>query len=269
MDVLHRGGVALHYLHIPAAGRPMVLLHGWCCDHSFFENQTRHFAARGHRVIVPDLCGHGASDAPLRTYSIESFADDIAWLCGELGLQEPILVGHSMGGIIAFDIAVRYPGLASAIIMLDAAIVLPKPAHAAIPAFLTALQGTDYRKALRDFVNAALFIQTDDVARSQSITEAMCRTAQHVMLSAFKGLRDYDPRVDPAGVTLPCLYIAADEPSARTDMERTRQLMPHLQYGQTVGSGHFCQMEVPEQVNAMIDRFLIITRSSAKFGHAY
>ncbi len=39
-------------------------------------------------------------------------------------------------------------------------------------------------------------------------------------------------------------------------MTRLHELCPHLLYGQTVGSGHFCQLEVPEQINAMIERFL-------------
>lgn len=41
-------------------------------------------------------------------------------------------------------------------------------------------------------------------------------------------------------------------------MDRLKALVPQLQFGQTVGSGHFCQLEVPEQVNAMIDRFMKI-----------
>lgn len=259
MQVLTRDGVNLHCLDIAGTGRPVVLIHGWCCDHSYLEAQASHFATLGHRVVVPDLRGHGASDRPVQSYSMESFADDVVWLCAELGLHEPILVGHSMGGIIAFDIAVRYARLASAIVMLDAAIVLPAAARAAIPAFLAALEGTGYQQALRNFANAALFIPSDDETRRNRILDAMCQTAQDVMLSAFEGLRDYDPLVDPTHMTLPCLYIAANEPSARTDLERTSLMMPRLHYGQTVGSGHFCQMEVPDQVNAMIDRFLSIS----------
>lgn len=258
MQMLSRDGVNIHYLDIAGAGRPLVLTHGWCCDHTYFEAQTSHFARLGHRVIVPDLRGHGASDRPVQTYSMACFADDVAWLSTELGLSRPILVGHSMGGIIAFDIARRYPGLASAIVMLDAAIVLPEAARAAIPAFLEKLRGPDYQAALRHFAEAALFIPSDDAARKARIIDSMCRTKQHVMLSAFEGLRDYDPQVDPAGITLPCLYIAANEPSPRSDIARTHRLIPRLLYGQTVGSGHFCQLEVPEQVNAMIDRFLAV-----------
>ena len=50
--------------------------------------------------------------------------------------------------------------------------------------------------------------------------------------------------------------IVADEPSARTDMARLQKLIPDLHIGRTVGSGHFCQLEVPDQVNAMLSRFI-------------
>jgi pimeloyl-ACP methyl ester carboxylesterase len=58
-----------------------------------------------HRVIAADLCGHGASDAPSRKYTVAEFADDLAWLCAELNVQRPVVVGHSMGGVIALELA--------------------------------------------------------------------------------------------------------------------------------------------------------------------
>ena len=56
----------------------------------------------------------------------------------------------------------------------------------------------------------------------------------------------------------PAVYIAADELQPRADMTRFHELCPKLLYGQTAGSGHFCQLEVPEQIDAMIERFLSV-----------
>jgi hypothetical protein len=52
--------------------------------------------------------------------------------------------------------------------------------------------------------------------------------------------------------------VFADEAQPRSDMSRCHEMFPDILYGKTVGSGHFCQLEVPEQVGAMIDRFLTI-----------
>ncbi|MDI7863009.1 alpha/beta hydrolase [Rhizobiaceae bacterium n13] len=259
MTILRRDDVSL-YSDITAGTDPaIVLVHGWCCDHSYCVAQVDHFSGQGRRVVAVDLRGHGRSDKPQQTYSMQVFADDVAWTCGELGLVKPIVVGHSMGGIVAFELAARYPDLPGAIVMLDAAVARPAASRAAVPALIEMLGGANFADILRDFVDRSLFISTDDPARKARIVDAMASTPQHVAVAAMQGLQDYDPEPARGRVSVPSLYIAADEPQPRSDMALLRALVPHLQYGQTVGSGHFCQMEVPEQVNAMIDRFLAIT----------
>jgi pimeloyl-ACP methyl ester carboxylesterase len=258
MRALRRDGVTLFYKE-KGAGEPSVLLvHGWCCDHTYFAPQFEHFAGRGHRVVAIDLRGHGRSDKPHQEYTMQLFADDLAWVCERIGLEKPVVVGHSMGGIVAFDLAARYPGLPSAVVMLDAAVVLPSAARAAIPSFLEKLRGHDYREVLRDYATSSLFIATDDQERKKRVLESMSSAPQHVVVSAFESLRDYDPTEATGGLAVPAVYVAADEVQPRSDMTRFHELAPQILYGKTVGSGHFCQLEVPAQVNAMIDRFIAI-----------
>jgi pimeloyl-ACP methyl ester carboxylesterase len=57
--------------------------------------------SRSHRTVSVDLRGHGRSDAPYQDYTMAAFADDLAWLCSELGVIKPIVVGHGMGGNVA------------------------------------------------------------------------------------------------------------------------------------------------------------------------
>ncbi|HCL62979.1 MAG TPA: alpha/beta hydrolase, partial [Rhizobiales bacterium] len=116
MKSLRRNGVALFYEEADGGEPPIVLVHGWCCDHSFFAPQLEHFARAGHRVVAVDLRGHGQSDKPEQPYTMQLFADDLAFLCGELKLVKPVVIGHSMGGVVAFAFAVRYPKLPSAIV---------------------------------------------------------------------------------------------------------------------------------------------------------
>src|SRR5215210_7952534 len=80
---------------------------------------------RKHRVVAVDLRGHGQSDKPHQSYTMAAFTDDLAWMCDQLGIEKPVVIVHSMGGIVAFDLACRYPTLPSAIVMLYAAVVLP------------------------------------------------------------------------------------------------------------------------------------------------
>lgn len=258
LKTLDRDGTKLAYLDSGGAGRPVALVHGWCCDHSFFEPQLQHFARDGRRVVAFDLRGHGASAAPEGRYGMDTFADDIAWCLDKLGISHPVVIGHSMGGIIAFELAARYPDLPAAIVMLDSAVVRPAASAAAVDGIIHALAGPDRVKVMRDYVTAALFIPTDDPVRKARLLDNMAAAKPHVVVSAMQGMRDYDPQTARGRIKAPSLYIAADEPGPRSDMAALRDLLPQLALGQTVGSGHFCQLEVPDQVNAMIGRFLQI-----------
>jgi pimeloyl-ACP methyl ester carboxylesterase len=254
---LRRDGVALYHEEAGSGEPSLVFVHGWCCDHTYFAPQLEHFR-RTHRVVAVDLRGHGRSDKPRQSYTMEAFADDLAWMCGQLGVEKPVLIGHSMGGIVAFDLACRYPTLPSAIVMLDAAVVLPAGARAAAPHLIEELRGPNYREVQRRYVASSLFISTDDRRRKERILDEMSSAPQHMMVSAMEGLRDYDAAAVAEGCAVPALYIAADEPQPRADMPRFHELVPQLMYGKTVGSGHFCQLEVPEQLNPMIERFLAV-----------
>src|SRR5215217_1049177 len=133
MEQLRRDGVDLFYQEAAGGDPPVLLVHGWCCDHTYFAPQFERYAARGQRVVAVELRGHGRSDKPEGTYAIGVFADDLAWVCEQIGLEKPVIIGHSMGGIVVFDLAARYPALPSAVIMLDAAIVLPSASRGPYP----------------------------------------------------------------------------------------------------------------------------------------
>jgi pimeloyl-ACP methyl ester carboxylesterase len=249
-----RDGISLSYERADGdRGRPIVLVHGWCCDHTFFAPQFAHFADAGRPVVALDLRGHGERDAPEGEYSMQVYYDDLAWLIGELGLGRPVVVGHSMGGIVAFDLALSHPEAVAAIAMIDSAVFRPAASRANMPAFLEKLRGPAYREAVTAYVESALFIPTDDPAGRAPILAKMTVTPRHVMIGAFEGMRDFDPLAAGAP-KVPSLFIAAgDKPLS--DMPSFFQLMPDLMFGQTVGSGHFAPTEVPEQINAMLARF--------------
>ena len=257
MKTSRRNGIALRYEIADGPLSPIVFVHGWCCDHSFFLPQFDHFAARGHTVVAVDLRGHGQSDAPKQDYSMRVFADDLAWLTSELKLGHPVFVGHSMGGVAVFELAVAHPTLPRSIVMIDSPVTRPAASRAAISAFLEALEGPDYRAVLSRYVEKALFLPTDDPERKARILAKMPETAHHVMVAALRGMREFDPNAAASRVGVPSLYIAAND-RPLSDLPQLFEFVPRMHFGQTVGSGHFCQLEVPDQINAMIARFLDI-----------
>lgn len=258
MPMLTRDGIRLAFqLHL-GERPPVVLIHGFCCDGSFMAAQFEHFSARGHSVLAPDLRGHGRSDVPETGYSFESLGDDVLWLCASLGLRRPALVGHSMGGIVAYDIAARFPDLPRAVALLDSGIVLTPAARAAFDRLADELRGADGAAALARMANDVFFLPTDAPGRRRRILEVMGRASPHLLAAGTEMLRSYEPEVARGRLTAPLLYIAANEPTPRADLAALARIVPQVQVARTVGSGHFCQMEVPGQVNAMLERFLAL-----------
>src|SRR5690606_23065953 len=88
---------------------PVVLLaHGMWCDAGMFSALVRDLS-RDHRVLVPDLRGHGRSTVPDRQWQIADLATDLAALLDALSVPRVLLGGFSMGGMAAADFALRYP----------------------------------------------------------------------------------------------------------------------------------------------------------------
>jgi pimeloyl-ACP methyl ester carboxylesterase len=101
--------------------RPVaVFIHGAQHDHSVWALQTRYFAHHGLNVLAVDLPGHGRSAGPARR-SIGSLADWIMAMLDAAKVAEAMLVGHSMGSLIALDAAARYPGRVTKLALLATA----------------------------------------------------------------------------------------------------------------------------------------------------
>jgi pimeloyl-ACP methyl ester carboxylesterase len=265
---LKRNGVRLaHFETGPANPRtpPLVLINGWTGDHRIFTPQIAHFG-QTRRVIAIDLRGHGASDAPKQEYTMAGFADDIAWQCEQLGLQRPLVIGHSLGGAIALEMCGRHPELASGLIMIDSIVMGRKELREGleISLLLQGIGGPDYLAVSR--ANAwEIGCDYDDPARRQAIFEEYilppCEsTPQHVAFSAIRNALDYEPAAAAEACRMPMAYISADVPlvNMARDLDRLKELCPQLIVAKTMLAGHFNTIEVADQVNAMIERFLAV-----------
>jgi pimeloyl-ACP methyl ester carboxylesterase len=111
------------------AGEPVVLQHGWP-QHWWVWRHLIPPLARRHRVICPDLRGHGWSDAPPGGYEKEQLATDLIGVLDALGLERVRLVGHDWGGFAAFLAGIRAPERFSHIVALSIAHPWPAPGSA-------------------------------------------------------------------------------------------------------------------------------------------
>lgn len=248
-----RDGVSLAYGEAGSGGPPMVLVHGWGGNKRIFDPQIAHFS-KDHRVLALDLRGMGDSDAPDSGYELEQLADDVYFICERLSVEQPVLVGQSMGGVVVTILAAKRPNFARGVVMLDSAIVQTHACKDAFAAGVKPLRGPEYKAFLQSFV-PALFAPIDNPFLRTQIVEALMGTPQHVLAAAWDSTRRTDASSAAAQMSVPALYVRGAL-SFLNDAEKLQEILPNLMMGQTIGSGHYHTLEVPDQVNAMIDRFV-------------
>ncbi|MGH3311412.1 MAG: alpha/beta fold hydrolase, partial [Streptomyces sp.] len=120
------GPVRLAYHSAGDGGTPIVFVHGASCDRSYFAPQFTHFA-RSHAVAALDLRGHGDSTRPdpavPGAYDVAAFADDTFAVAAAAGFDRPVVIGHSLGGLVALACAAR-PDAVRAAVLVDPAPIL-------------------------------------------------------------------------------------------------------------------------------------------------
>lgn len=250
--ILHKG-TRLAYEDRGAGDPVFVFVHGWTCDRFFFAPQAEHFARR-HRVVSLDLRGHGESDKPQGQYPIAAYADDIAYVIEQLGLGKTVAVGHSMGGITVLQLAAAHPDRVAAIVMVDPApFVFPPEFRTGLEAMVAAIEAGN-QEPRREFITNHLFLPTSDRKFVEHVLAVMMAAPSYVAASAMRGILAFDGPAVAAQCKVPALHLAAASPLNPPHL--MSQWLPTVINGWTVGAGHFNQLEVPDQVNSMIECFM-------------
>jgi pimeloyl-ACP methyl ester carboxylesterase len=253
MEITLPDQIRLHFDKAGLGNPAFIFIHGGGADTSHLAPQFDFFARRGTAINV-DLRGYGKSDKPTLYGTIPQYADDIACLCRDLKITSPIVVGHSMGGMVAVELAARHPVLPAAIVLISSGVLFPKAALEDEDKVLRGLRSANYRTAIQALIDQICL--PSDRFKSH-IEDTFFAVPQRQWVAHFETMFAWD-KVAPERVSackLPILYIE-DSGGCYSDLPRFSNLCPQLVIGKTVGSGHFPTLEIPEQVNSMIERFI-------------
>ena len=115
------GDVQLAIAEAGIGGRPVMLVHGFTGAKEDFTDFLEPLAERGWHAVAPDLRGHGTSDHPgdEESYSLAIMAADLLALADALGCGSFVLLGHSMGGIVAQQLLLAHPERVRALVLMD------------------------------------------------------------------------------------------------------------------------------------------------------
>ncbi len=218
-----KSGLNAHYKEC-GAGHPLILLHGsFDCVSSMWDAQIPAFAAQ-HRVIVPDLRGHGLTASSEEKTTLGLLAQDAVELAEALGLERPALCGVSMGGRATLEAGMRYPGAFGALIVGAAQSHRPFPAGMLEKMRSIGIVGAGE-------VDPEILERTDPqrAARLRSIHtqssdqwKTLMRQLSHAWYPTCHPLADY------RGITTPALLVVGDrDPVVRVeDVLEMFQAMP-------------------------------------------
>jgi pimeloyl-ACP methyl ester carboxylesterase len=250
-------------------GAPIVLLHGFPLDRTMFVAQAEALRPN-HRVIRPDLRGHGASPAPGGVYTMDEMADDVLETLESLNVRGPfVLGGLSMGGYVALSIAVRFPTRVGALILMNTKATADS-AEAAANRERTA-RGCEEAGSPEGAIESMLPRLVSPAHRSehQAVLQRLEARTKSMTLKGFVGiLRGLAIRPDRIAelpkIISPALIIAGadDVLIPVTEAERMARGLPSAQIEILPGIGHLAPLEAPEATNRAIFTFLTGLQSS-------
>ena len=248
-------GFRLAYEDVGQGSPAVVLIHGAFGDRSHYTAQIDHLAQR-QRVIALDLRGHGASDTPRDGFRLRDFAEDVIAVCEAAGLDRYVLCGHSMP--VALVAASLERDRVAGVVLLDGAILYPESLRAHVLANLVpVLEGGGWAEAMQEYLVGRGIGPYDSPALKARVTQEIARAPAHMAAPLMRDLMSLDDSRLLAG-DYPLLYVHARVP---TDLTRLRELRPDALLALVAASGHWLMLEVADQVNAMLDRFLQIVAS--------
>jgi pimeloyl-ACP methyl ester carboxylesterase len=246
-------GTRIHYVNYGKGSDALVLIHGWTMNVDNWRDQIPALTKR-NRVIAIDLPGHGQSDKPQTTYSMDLFARAVDAVMRDAKVKRAVLVGHSMGTPVARQFYRKYPEKTLAIVVVDG-VLRPLGDKAMMEPMMAAFRGPNYKDSVSKML-ASMFGPGLSAEAKERIKTSTHNTPQHVLVSAMEGMIDPSIWVEDK-INVPVLAIMAKNPLFPPNIEEAaRGTAPNLEFHMWDGVGHFVMMEKPKEFNEGVLAFL-------------
>ncbi|MFL5403572.1 MAG: alpha/beta fold hydrolase [Gemmatimonadales bacterium] len=228
---------------------PVVLVHSVAGNTRQWKAQLERLRPQ-RRAIAFDFRGHGRSE-PARNgdYSIDAMASDVSAVANSLGLQQFVLVGHSMGGGAALVYAGNHPGRVAGLLLVD-----PIGDSKAIPpsdiqSFLEGFE-LDYDRGSQKYWTE--IAGPDSTVRSRLLADLRA-TPRETVLPVLRSVMQFDPDSSLARYQGPKLSVVTPYNDQAFSLHRLGNGFPHRV---VAGTGHWIQLDKPDEFNRILDEFL-------------
>ena len=259
MPTIHVNDISLYY-EIHGDGQPLLFIHGLGSSTRDWEPQVAQFSL-GYKVITFDLRGHGQSDKPRGPYSMALFAADTAGLLKALWVESAHVVGLSLGGGVAFQLAIDAPALVKTMVIVNSApemVVRTLKDRVAIWqrfAIVRVLGMRGMGKAL----SKRLFPQEtpEHAALRATFAERWAENDQRAYQASMRAMIGWSVTDKLGAIRCPTLVVSADQdytPVALKESYTKRILNGELAV--ISDAHHATPAERPQEFNAVLGKFL-------------
>ncbi len=240
-------------------GPPLLLIHGLGASARDWGPQIGFFRA-SYRVIAFDLRGHGRTSRPRDGYSIERFAQDTAGLLRALETGPVHVVGISLGGMIAFQLAVDAPDLVRSLTIVNSGPAVPAGTFKQrLPLYirLVYIRLLGLRR-MAVAIAKRLFPAPDHEALRQSFVDSVASNDKRCYLASLRAIFAGWSVADRLGqITCPVLAVAADQDYTPVALKQAYvDRLPNARLDVIPDSRHAVPMEKPGEFNALLSQFL-------------
>ena len=264
MPRLHINGIELYY-QIAGQGQPILLIHGLGSSSRDWEQQTDFFA-RSYQVVTFDLRGHGQSQKPPGPYSMSLFAGDAAELLKALGLAPAHVVGISLGGMIALQLAADSPTSVRSLVIVNAApeyVVRTLKERWQVASRLLIVRFLGMRR-LGAVLGKRLFPKPGQSALRQLFAKRWAENDPRAYLASMRAIVGWSVNDRLAGIDVPTLVVAADQDYTPVAVKAACVArMPQAELIVIQDSRHATPVEQPALFNATTMAFLARQEPSA------
>jgi 3-oxoadipate enol-lactonase len=261
MPTIQINQISLHYESY-GQGEPLLFIHGLGSSIRDWESQIPHFAER-YRVVVLDLRGHGKSEKPPGPYSSKLFSDDIAELIRSLDIGPAHVVGLSLGGFIACQLAVDHGDLVRTLVVVNSVPDLPRDklrdrfrirSTLLLRQFIVRFFGM---QTLGRFLSTKLFPRDDQEDLRQTFIERWAENDKQAYLSSLATVPTWNLEHRLSSITCPACLISGEHDFFPLALkEAYAKKMPDARLVVIPNSGHCTPMDEPDQFNEALMSFL-------------
>ncbi|EPY2303257.1 arylesterase, non-heme chloride peroxidase [Clostridium sporogenes] len=257
------------FYEVKGEGKPIIFIHGWTCNHSFFKKQVETLS-KNYKVITYDLRGHGVSERPENGLTMDRMAKDVRDLIQHLNLSDVTLAGWSMGTTIILEYVRQFAcDKLSNICFID---MTPKVvaegdwnmglfgefSHKDNLNHIANVAG-DWPKVIESFVPSLFATSGCRIKEDMDwVFKEVRKNTPHVVVDCWVSMSNQDYREELSKITVPTLITRGEESAFCTKktceyMEKEIKNAKWIDYSK---SGHILFMEEPEKFNKDIVEFI-------------